>query len=93
MIDSLRDGSACPVFCKTLPFSGLNGGHVLNVSHELFQITHKSFSTSEKSIENNCSIKTGEQRWNRCLIINNTLSHLGADKLQWKLTILKDISL
>ena len=28
MIDFLRDGSASPVFCKTLPFSGLNGGHV-----------------------------------------------------------------
>ena len=28
MIDFLRDGSACPVFCKTLPFTGLNGGHV-----------------------------------------------------------------
>ena len=26
MIDFLRDGSACPVFCKTLPFSGLNAG-------------------------------------------------------------------
>ena len=28
MIDFLRDGSACLVFCETLPFSGLNGGHV-----------------------------------------------------------------
>ena len=36
MIDFLRDGSACPVFCKTLQFSGLNGGHVRNVSHELY---------------------------------------------------------
>ena len=27
-IDFLRDGSACSIFCKTLPFSGLNGGHV-----------------------------------------------------------------
>ena len=35
MIDFLRDGSACPVFCKTLQFSGLNGGHVRNVSREL----------------------------------------------------------
>ena len=35
-IDFLKDDSACPVFCKTLPFSCLNGGHVLNVSHELF---------------------------------------------------------
>ena len=25
LIDFLRDGSACLVFCKTLPFSGLNG--------------------------------------------------------------------
>ena len=25
MIDFLRDGSACPVFCKTLRVSGLNG--------------------------------------------------------------------
>ena len=24
MIDFLRDSSACPVFCKTLPFSDLN---------------------------------------------------------------------
>ena len=36
MIDFLRDGSACPVFCKTVQFSGLNGGHVRNVSHELY---------------------------------------------------------
>ena len=28
IIDFLRDGSACEVFCKTLPSSGLNGGHV-----------------------------------------------------------------
>ena len=35
MIDFLRDGSACPVFCKTLQFSGLNRGHVRNVSHEI----------------------------------------------------------
>ena len=29
--------------------------------------THKNFSTSQESIENNCSIKTGAQRWNRLL--------------------------
>ena len=28
MIDFLRDGGACSVFCKTLLFSGLNRGHV-----------------------------------------------------------------
>ena len=28
MVDFLRDGSTRPVFCKTLPFSGLDGGHV-----------------------------------------------------------------
>ena len=28
MVNFLRDGSACPVCGKTLPFSGLNGGHV-----------------------------------------------------------------
>ena len=28
MINFLRDGIACPVFCKTFPFSGLNGGHI-----------------------------------------------------------------
>ena len=28
MIDFLRGGSARPVFCKTLPLSGLDGGHV-----------------------------------------------------------------
>ena len=33
-IDYLRDGSACPVFCKTFPFSGLNGG--------MFEIFHMS---------------------------------------------------
>ena len=27
-INFLKDGSGCPVFFKTLPFSGLNGGHV-----------------------------------------------------------------
>ena len=43
MTDFLRDSSACPVFCKTLPFSGLNRGHVWNVSDELYKITHKSF--------------------------------------------------
>ena len=26
MINFLKDGSACPVFCKTLPLSGSNGG-------------------------------------------------------------------
>ena len=36
MIDFLRNGSAYPVFCKTLPFGGLNGGHVWNVSHKLY---------------------------------------------------------
>ena len=28
MINFLKGGSACPVFCKTVLFSGLNGGHV-----------------------------------------------------------------
>ena len=28
MIDFFKDGSTCLFFCKTLPFSGLNGGHV-----------------------------------------------------------------
>ena len=48
MIDFLRDSSACPVFCKILPFSGLNGG-----MFEMFHMscTHKSFSTSQKSIK------------------------------------------
>ena len=32
MIDFLRDGSACPVFCKTLPaFSGLNAGDMFEI--------------------------------------------------------------
>ena len=34
MIDLLRDGSACPVFFKTLPFSGLNG--------DMFEMFHMS---------------------------------------------------
>ena len=67
MIDFLRDDSACPVFCKTLPYSCLNGGHVWNVSHDLYQITHESFSTSEKSIKDNCSSNTSIERWNRLL--------------------------
>ena len=37
MIDFLRDGSACPVFCKTLPaFSGLNAGDMF----EMFDILY-----------------------------------------------------
>ena len=35
-IDFLRDGRTYPVLCKTLQFSGLKGGHVRNVSHELY---------------------------------------------------------
>ena len=32
MINFLRDGSACPVFCKTLPaFSGLNAGYMFEI--------------------------------------------------------------
>ena len=79
MIDFLRDGSACPVFCKTIPFSGLNGGHVWNVSHELYQITHESFSTSENSIGNNGSIKNRSTDMEQfALVMNNTLPRLAA---------------
>ena len=34
MVDFLRDGSACPVFCKTVSFSGLNG--------DMFEVFHMS---------------------------------------------------
>ena len=37
MIDFLRDGSACPVFCKTLPaFSGLNVGDMFQMFDMLY---------------------------------------------------------
>ena len=37
MIDFLRDGSACPVFCETLPaFSGLNTGDMFEMFDMLY---------------------------------------------------------